>query len=411
MTSRQLDRGSAPQNWGTDDSGCNILHVDMDAFFASVEVRDRPELRGLPVVVGRGEGRAVVLSATYEARAQGVHSAMPVGMARRACPEAIFVEPTRGKYTAASEAVMTVLRQMTPMVEAVSVDEAFLDVRSVRGAIGSPTEIGVEIRRRMEQELGLTCSVGISSVTMAAKAASTISKPNGLLVIPVEATVRFLHSLHIGQLWGVGEKTEKQLRSLGVVTVGDLAAIPQTRLGHSIGKAASARLLQLANGHEVRPVNQTRVDKSISSEHTFDSDVADDTVIERALRNQSHELARRLRAADVVAGVVAVKVRYDDFSTVSRSHTLAATTDVAAEIFDAVRPMWASLREDGRPVRLVGVRVERLQDGDQAGRQLTLDDRQEEQAKTEQLAEMVSAKFGKDVVRSARMLKSHDPDR
>ncbi|MGV1035743.1 MAG: DNA polymerase IV [Candidatus Nanopelagicales bacterium] len=411
MTSRQLDRGSAPQDWGTDDMGCNILHVDMDAFFASVEVRDRPDLRGLPVVVGRGEGRGVVLSATYEARARGVHSAMPVGMARRACPEAIFVEPTRGKYTAASEAVMAILRQMTPTVEVLSVDEAFLDVRSVRSAVGSPTQIGVQIRRRMEEELGLTCSVGISSVTMAAKAASTTSKPNGLLVVPAEATVRFLHHLQIGQLWGVGEKTEKQLRSLGVVTVGDLAAISQRRLGHTIGKAASARLLQLASGQEVRPVNQSRADKSISSERTFDSDIESDLVIERELRNQSHELARRLRASDLVARVVAVKLRYDDFSTVGRSHTLAASTDVAAEIFAAVRPMWAALREVGRPVRLVGVRVERLQDSDQAGRQLSFDDRQEAQVMTEGLAEMVSAKFGKNAVQSARMLETHDPDR
>lgn len=411
MTSRQLDRGSAPQEWGSDDTGCNILHVDMDAFFASVEVRDRPELRGLPVVVGRGEGRGVVLSATYEARARGVHSAMPVGMARRACPEAVFVEPTRSKYTAASEAVMTVLRQMTPTVEVVSVDEAFLDVRSVRSAVGTPTQIGVEIRRRMEHELGLTCSVGISSVTMAAKAASTISKPDGLLVVPAAATVRFLHHLQIGQLWGVGEKTEKQLNSLGVVTVGDLAAIPQRRLGHTIGKAASARLLQLAAGQEVRPVNQTRVDKSISSEHTFDSDIDDDPLIERELRNQSHELARRLRASELVASVVAVKLRYDDFSTTSRSHTLAAPTDVAAEIFAAVRPMWASLREAGRPVRLVGVKVERLQGGDRAGRQLTFDDRQEAQVMTEELAEMVSARFGKNAMRSARMLETREPDR
>ncbi|MEI6623106.1 MAG: DNA polymerase IV, partial [Actinomycetes bacterium] len=236
------------------DVGCTILHVDMDAFFAMVEVRDRPELTGRPVIVGRSQGRGVVVSATYEARALGVHSAMPVGVARRLAPHAVFIDPSRGKYLSASRAVMGILREFTPAIEEVSIDEAFLDVSSVGRSVGSPTAIAIAIRERMSSQLGLPCSVGVAPVTMVAKIASTKAKPDGMLVVPYEGMLRFLHALPVGALWGVGESTEKRLHSVGVVTVGDIYKMPEARLARCVGRAAAQRLAGLAAGLEVRPV-------------------------------------------------------------------------------------------------------------------------------------------------------------
>ena len=204
MSREQLDRATSLPELGSDDTGCAVLHVDMDAFFAAVELRDRPELIGRPVIIGRSNGRGVVVSATYEARAAGVHSAMPMGRAMRSCPNAVIIEPSRGKYTEASAQVMTILNEVSAKVDAVSIDEAFLDVSGALRTFGSPAVIAAHIRARMASELRLPCSVGVAAVTMVAKIASTLAKPDGMLVVPVADTVAFLHSLPVGRLWGVG---------------------------------------------------------------------------------------------------------------------------------------------------------------------------------------------------------------
>ncbi|MEI8082867.1 MAG: DNA polymerase IV, partial [Actinomycetes bacterium] len=234
MTLRDWSGDADPVVHGVDDRGCNILHVDMDAFFAMVELRDRPDLLGHAVIVGRSHGRGVVVSATYEARALGVHSAMPMGVAKRLAPNAVIIDPSRGKYQSASRQVMDVLRDHTPVLEAVSIDEAFLDVTSVIRVLGSPARIATAIREQMSSSLGLPCSVGVAPVTMAAKIASTMAKPDGMLVVPVAQLLPFLHSLPVGKLWGVGQSTQKRLHSVGVVTVGDLAAMPESRLASCV---------------------------------------------------------------------------------------------------------------------------------------------------------------------------------
>lgn len=411
MSERQLQRVPNVANLCSDDTDCNILHVDMDAFFAMVEVRDRPELKGQPVIVGRSHGRGVVVSATYEARARGIHSAMPMGVARRLFPQAVYIDPSRDKYTAASRDVMAILRDFTPMTEVVSVDEAFLDVSRVLRSIGSPASIGARIRERMSAELDLPCSVGIAPVTMVAKIASTAAKPDGLLIVPKVSMLAYLHSLPVGKLWGVGGSTEKRLESVGVLTVGDIASMGEARLAHSVGKAAAARLSQLAAGYELRPVTSNGQERSIGSEVTFDVDVTDSRVIEHELWAACEGIGGRLRNGALAARQVSIKVRFDDFTTVSRSHTLVQPSDLAAELYAAIGPLWQRLREVERPVRLVGVRVEQISDTDLTGEQLTFDTEHVQRAELAKAMDQVVSKFGSKAAFSARILKGNSKDR
>jgi len=398
--------------WGRDDTGCSILHVDMDAFFAAVEVRARPELAGLPVIVGHRSGRGVVTSATYEARVFGVRSAMPIGQAQRLCPQGIFVEPTRGAYQEASEQVMKVLGDFTPIVEQVSVDEAFLDISGAAKSLGSPRVVATAIRRQMRQELDLVCSVGAAPVTTVAKIASTMSKPDGLLVIGKEEMLIFLHSLPVSRLSGVGQSTECSLRNIGIVTVGDIAMAGHHRLRGVLGKASASRLLQLANGEEVRALQTTRESKSIGSEVTFESDLPSDSdQLVALLRSESAKLARRLRSKSLSATSVAIKVRFSDFTTVSRSITLAAPSHSEQEIWDAAARLWQPFIAQRSHIRLLGVRVEQLQDNRMAGEQLSLADIDQRQSQTDAAKDAVIAKFGPDAIRSASDLRTNPPDR
>ena len=409
MSRRQLQRTERVTDLGTDDSGCHVLHVDMDAFFASVEVRDRPELRGLPVIVGRKEGRGVVLSATYEARRAGVHSAMPMALARHRCPQAVIVEPTRGKYLEASTAVMSVLADVTPKCEVVSVDEAYLDVSGSVRAMGSSGQIAVGIRQRVSAELGLTCSIGVAPVTLVAKAASTQVKPDGMLIVPAARMLEFLHSLPIGQLWGVGPGTEPKLKDLGIDTVGDLASTPVRRLQRALGNSAGMRLAQLASGQELRAVHPGVAEKSVSAEHTFDSDVRDDATLEHQLRSLSEGVARRLRAHGHLARTIGLKIRYEDFSTITRSVTVSEPLDSSMAVYRAVHRLWKALAvPPDRLVRLVGVRAGQLVESDRVGSQLTLDVTDDAPAEQLQNAEAaldeITAKFGSQALRPARMV-------
>ena len=384
---------SVRRSWGDDDDGCTILHVDMDAFFASVEVRARPQLRGLPVIVG-GEGRAVVLAATYEARAFGVHAAMPMTAARRLCPQAVVVPPDRRAYSEASSRVMDVLADVTAIVEQVSVDEAFLDVSGARRRLGSPAAIGAVIRRRVRDELDLPCSVGVAATKSVAKLASGMAKPDGLLVVPRVATVDLLHSLPVGSLWGVGDKTREQLARWGVTTVAELARTEVALLQTMVGQATGRHLHDLAWGRDPRPVVPSHQEKSIGVETTFDVDTRDVGWIEGRLLELADACARQLRAKGKQARTVSLKVRTADWQTLTRARTLGAPTDVAQELYATARALLAGVDLGGRAVRLVGVRAEQLS---AAGvRQPTLDEAVGETGRrdVERAMDLVRDRFG-----------------
>ncbi|MGC4861280.1 DNA polymerase IV [Micromonospora sp. DT68] len=406
--SQSLPRGGDPRfGPDADDSDSPILHVDMDAFFAAVEVRRRPELRGRPVVVGGVGPRGVVSSASYEARRYGVRSAMPTGQARARCPHAVYLPPDFSAYTAASRAVMQIFRDVTPLVEPLSLDEAFLDVTGARRLFGSPATIARLIRRRVADEQALTCSVGVAPTKFVAKLGSTRAKPDGLLVVPPGQVLDFLHPLPVEALWGVGERATEALRRFGLATVGDLAEAPAGMLRRAVGAASAAHLHELAWGRDPRRVSPEQVDKSIGAEVTFDVDVADPLEIRRALLALSAKVGVRLRGSGQVGRTVSLKVRLADFRTVSRSRTLGTATDTAREMFDTVWALYTAL-DPGERIRLVGVRVEGLTSAQGAPRQLTLGAPERGWREAEAAADAAAARFGRSVIGPASLLG--DPD-
>jgi DNA polymerase-4 len=390
-----------------DDTGCVILHVDMDAFFASVEVRRRPELRGRPVVVGGVGPRGVVSSASYPARQFGIRSAMPSVRARRLCPHAIFLPPDFGEYTAASRAVMRIFREITPLVEPLSMDEAFLDVSGTRRLLGPPAGIAALIRRRIAEEQALPCSVGVAPSKFVAKLASTRAKPEGLVVVPAGRVLDYLHPLPVDALWGVGERSAEVLRRLGLNTVRDLAQAPISMIRSALGEAAAAHLHELAWGRDPRPVVPEHMEKSVGAETTFDTDVDDRTVVRRTLLGLAGKAAGRLRGAGQAGRTISIKVRLADFRTLSRSRTLGGPTDVTKEIFETAWALYEALQPAGR-VRLVGVRVEGLVDAERAPRQLALDAPERGWREAEQAADAAVARFGAAAVRPASLLASRE---
>jgi len=349
------------RDWGTDESGVSILHVDMDAFFASVELARRPQLRGRPVVVG-GRERSVVLAATYEARAFGVRSAMPMTQALRLCPHAVVVPPDHRTYREVSAAVMSLLREITPLVEQISVDEAFLDVEGARRRLGPPTHIARLVREHVRREHGITCSVGVAANKFVAKLASTYAKPDGMLLVPRSSTVDFLRSLPVEALWGVGARTKAALERWGLRTVADVADTDVAVLQRAVGAVAGAHLHDLAWGRDPRPVSPVRVEKSVGAESTFGEDQHDLDVVAERLRALADECGSRLRRNQQLARTVSLKVRTSDFKTLTRSRTLPTPTDVGREIFLVARELLAGVDLRGLPVRLVGVRAEGLSD-------------------------------------------------
>ena len=356
-----------------DDTGCTILHVDMDAFFASVEIRNNPKLHGKPVVVGGGT-RGVVAAASYEARRYGVRSAMPMTRALRMCPRAVVVPPNRAAYSAASAQVMAILRDVTALVQPISVDEAFVDVAAAARAQGRPAVIAAGIRRRVADELQLSCSVGIAATKFVAKVASARCKPDGMLVVPKNEVLEFLHPLPVTVLWGVGARTVEPLHRLGIRTVGELAALPADTLRRAVGAASAMHLHALANGIDPRPVRTDEVEKSISSEHTVDVDITDPADVRRELLRLSGDVARRLRDRDFVAHVVGIKIRFADFTTVTRVRTLDTWTDTTAAIYDVAAALYDGLELDRPRIRLVGVKAENLRQPGEVAQQLSFDD-------------------------------------
>ncbi|MFC9335336.1 DNA polymerase IV [Arthrobacter sp. NPDC057009] len=380
------------------------MHVDMDAFFVSVELRARPDLRGRPVIVGFPAERSVVLSASYEARKFGVKSAMPMAVAHRLCPQAIIIEPRHKLYYEVSGQLMAIFESITELVEPLSVDEAFLDVGGAIRRLGPPLEIGQLIRRRVASELGITASVGIAASKFVAKIASTRCKPDGLLLIRPEETVPYLHSLPVNALWGVGGKTAEVLARMGIRTVADVAATPVSSLKKVLG-ATGEHVHRLSWGIDSRTVTPVRVEKSIGAEETFASDTADDALLHRELLRLSHRTAERLRASGMVARTVALKLRYADFSTVTRSRTVHTPLDSAQLIYGVAVQLLESLGSRPLTVRLVGVRAEQLETAAQTSLQLSLDRRDDNWRAAEQALDKVAEKFGSKSVLPARLLE------
>lgn len=409
--SQAIGRGRDPRfGPAADDTGCTILHVDMDAFYASVEVRRRPELRGRPVIVGGVGPRGVVSSASYEARRFGVRSAMPGSRARALCPQAVFLPPDFAEYTAASRAVMRIFRDTTPLVEPLSLDEAFLDVAGAQRLLGRPVAIARSIRARVLEEQRLTCSVGVAPSKFVAKLGSTRAKPDGLMVVPGDLVLDFLHPLPVDALWGVGERSAEHLRNLGLKTVGDLAQASVPLLRRAVGEASAVHLHELSWGRDPRKVVPEHEEKSIGAETTYDVDVLDTATLRKSLLALSEKVGARLRAAGVVGRTVSIKVRFGDFRTINRSRTTPTTTDVSHEIFAI---SWALFQALGtvEPIRLIGVRVEGLAPAAGAPRQLTLGEPERGRREAEAAVDALAARFGRGVVGPATLLGRSDQRR
>ncbi|QOQ39016.1 DNA polymerase IV [Trueperella pecoris] len=418
---------TAKRDWGSDDSRTNILHVDMDAFFVSVELLTKPELVGKPVAVG-GQERGVISAASYEARRFGVNSAMPVVRAKRLCPHLIILPATHGLYGEVSDRIMKILGDVTPLVEPLSVDEAFLDVSGARKIFGPPVDIAEHIRERIRAEEHVPASVGIASTKHVAKIASAHAKPDGLLLIPENRTLEFLHGLPVGALWGVGEKTYDKLERKGIRTIGDLAALGEVRLRRLLGEAAGSHLYALAMGVDVRRVTPERQEKSISREQTFFGPIHDPQQAHKVLLHLADDVARRLRSHHVVSRTIGIKVRSAaDFSTVSRTVTLGAPTDLAFDVYDAARRLFDALtlpgNRDGlgKPgdgvgsgvlaggIRLLGVKAENLSDADE-GVQLSLGD-DGRRGRAEAAMDSIRSKFGRGSLSAGSLLGGFDDPR
>jgi DNA polymerase-4 len=379
-----------------------ILHVDLDAFYASVEQRDDPALRGRPVVVGGDRRRGVVCAASYEARGFGVRSAMPMAQATSLCPQAVVVRPRMGHYAEVSERFFAILGRWSPLVEALSLDEAFLDVSGEERLFGDGPTIGAAIRKAVREELALTCSVGVAPVKLVAKIASDLCKPDGLLAVPAAEVGSFLDPLPIGRLWGVGEVTERSLRELGIRSFGDVARGGEGLLAARMPRDAASRLVALARGEDDRAVEPERRPVSIGSEDTFDRDLRDRGELGIELLAQADKACARLRALELRARIVVVKVKFADHELVTRRTTLEPATGDGRTVGRTAEKLLAGI--DGverRGVRLTGVTLAGLEPKD-APRQLGFDEA--EHRRGEALGETLDrlrSKFGADVLRRA----------
>jgi DNA polymerase-4 len=379
-----------------------ILHVDMDAFFVEVERRKRPELVGRPVLVGGTGPRAVVAAASYEAREFGVGSAMPMGEAKRRCPAAIVVPPDHRAYGSTSRQVFDILRSFTPRVEGLSVDEAFLDVAGLRLHYENPVDIAEAIRARLRAELGLPASVGAATNKFLAKLASEEAKPDGVLVIAAGQELEFLHPLPVRRLWGVGEATYAALDALAIATVADLAATPLGTIEGRLGGVLGRHLWELAHGRDDRVVEGDAETKSVSVEETFSRDLHDDAAIEEALLRHCDRLSARLNAAGLAGRTITLKLRFGDFTTITRSQTIADPIDHTPDLWDAARQLLGKVDRGARGVRLLGVGASALTSR-LSPRQLSLEHPSRDAAAT--AAEQVRARFGDDAVIPARLAR------
>jgi DNA polymerase IV len=384
-----------------------ILHVDMDAFYASVAERDDPSLRGKAVVVGAG-ARGVVLSANYAARKYGIRAAMPVGRAKRMAPHAIFVTPDHQRYSEVSAKVMEIFDSFTPLVEPISLDEAFLDVTGARKLLGTGREIAVEIRRQVEASEGITCSVGIAPSKFIAKLASGHCKPNGILEIPADRILNFLHPLPVNAIWGVGPKTAETLERLGLRTVADIANLPRATLIRALGQASGASLYELAWGRDYRDVTPNEPDKSISAAETFAQDIDDPEEILQEFLRLTEKAAARLRENNYYAKTISIKVRFSDFSTISRSKTLPLPIDSTHEIYEIAKTLYLALNLDRARLRLVGISLDNLSEA--APEQLLLGAREKGWRAADTAIDQAKLRFGGGSVRPGRLIKKSSAD-
>ncbi len=395
--------GSGPP----DDTGCTILHVDMDAFYASASLLSRPELVGTPVIIGGSSNRGVVLSATYEARRFGVTSAMPMSRARRLCPQASVIPPDHELYSRISDAVMATFASITPVVEPLSLDEAFLDVSGALRRLGSPARIGALIRDTIADEQGVTCSVGVAPTKFVAKLASGLAKPDGMVVVPVDEVVPFVQQLPVGALWGVGDKTEEALTRLGLRTVADIAHTPLQTLTRALGEATGAHLHELSWGRDPRPVHRAERERSIGADETFETDIDDPDLLHRHLLRLSDRVAARLRAAGMAGRTVTIKVRFSDFTTITRARTIHQPTDISRVVYDAAVGLFDALGLQRARIRLVGVRMSGLVPVTQAPVQGVLGEPDHGWRDADRAVDRASARFGAGSVRPASLINPH----
>ncbi len=381
-----------------------ILHVDMDAFFASVEQRDRPELRGKPVLVGGSGPRGVVAAASSEARAFGCHSAQPTAVALRLCPSAIVVSGRHSDYKAISRHVFDILERFSPAIQPVSIDEAYLDVTGSTQLFGPPVEIAKQIRRLVKEETGLTCSVGVAPNKFLAKLASDMDKPDGLTHIPHDRVQGIIDPLHVSKLAGVGPSAERALARLGVRTIRDLRSIPLETLRARMGEQGQ-HLHNLARGIDDRPVRIDRVAKSISHEHTFPADLDNPDEVRAIIARQAQDVAMRLRKHHRFARTVTIKVRYGNFETITRSHPLDSQTDETRAIHNAARELFDTWARSFQPVRLIGVGVSQLTDAPAAPGLFDTTDHDKARA-VDRVSDAIADKFGKDAIARAASLRA-----
>ena len=379
-----------------------IIHCDMDAFYASVAELDDPSLRGKPVVVGAGI-RGVVLSANYAARKFGIHAAMPVGRAKRMAPNAIFVSPDHHRYSEISAQVMEIFESFTPYVEPLSLDEAFMDVTGAQKLLGTPREIGQAIRKRVHEECGITCSVGIASNKFIAKLASGHCKPNGLLEIPDDRVISFLHPLPVRDLWGVGPKTAEQLERLGLKQISDIANTPLETLKRALGDAIGEHLYELSWGRDYRTVVVDDPEQSIGANETFSYDMDDPEAILREYLKLTERASTRLRNRNLFAKTISITVRFADFKTITRSKTLPLPISSTHEIYQVVKELYLALKLDRARLRLVGVSLSNLKE--EAPEQLMLGQREKGWREAESAIDKAAARFGEKSVRPARLYK------
>lgn len=377
-----------------------ILHVDMDAFYASVEIRDNPSLEGKPVIVGgTPERRGVVAAASYEARKFGIHSAMSAYRALKLCPEAVVISPRMDHYVTIARQIRAIFGKYTPLVEPISIDEAFLDVTGSRKLFGPATEIARMIKQRIQDEIGLTASVGVSTTKFLAKLASDLEKPDGLVVIrPGEAEAR-LANLPVERLWGVGKVTQKHLADAGIKTIKELLLCPQTRLETIVGSNA-ARLRELAQGKDDRPVVVSEESKSIGAETTFPEDIGDANTLHDHVNTLCEGVGKRLRQEGYRAHTVHLKARYADFTTVTRALTLPAATASTQAIQETAIALFDTRLDRGdRALRLVGVSVSHLVRPAQAQPELFPDTKEETREKMDHILDDLQHRFGSTAIR------------
>ena len=377
-----------------------ILHVDMDSFFVEVERLDNPSLVGIPVAVGGTGQRGVVASASYEARDFGVRSAMPIGEARRRCPTLTVVSPEHGRYGEVSSEVFEIMRSMSPLVEGISIDEAFLDVSGLRLHYPSAEVIGETIRSRIRSEVGIPSSVGIAATKFVAKLASKHAKPDGLLRIGAGTELDFLHPLDVAELWGVGEATRARLRDLGVRTIGDVARTPIGLLEARVGSAAAEHLSTLSHGDDPRSVEGGAAVRSVSSESTFERDLTDIDIIERETLRLCDQVAARLATSHLSGHTITLKVRFGDFSTINRSSRQPVPVAHTTDIWETAGGLLTRAGIGSRSVRLLGIAVSDLVDGADA-RQLALGAERRDAAA--EAVDEVRERFGADAVIPARI--------